>query len=140
MEKKYQVFVSSTYEDLKEERKAITQALLESNCIPAGMELFPASNKTSWDIIKKVIDESKRYSKEEIDSYATLVPIVADFIEANNLFSEGRSIGELTKHYIRENLSKKIKESSLNSISIPKLFKSLVSFNTSNLPSCIFVV
>lgn len=61
MEKKYQVFVSSTYEDLKEERKAITQALLESNCIPAGMELFPASNKTSWDIIKKVIDESDYY-------------------------------------------------------------------------------
>lgn len=61
MEKKYQVFVSSTYEDLKEERKSITQALLESNCIPSGMELFPASNKKSWDIIKRVIDESDYY-------------------------------------------------------------------------------
>jgi len=58
MIKKYQVFVSSTYEDLKEERKAISQALLESDCIPAGMELFPASNKKSWEIIKKVIDDS----------------------------------------------------------------------------------
>ena len=61
MNKKYQVFVSSTYEDLKEERKAISQSLLESNCIPAGMELFPASNKKSWDIIKRVIDESDYY-------------------------------------------------------------------------------
>lgn len=61
MNKKYQVFVSSTYEDLKEERKSISQALLESNCIPAGMELFPASNKKSWDIIKKVIDDSDYY-------------------------------------------------------------------------------
>lgn len=61
MNKKYQVFVSSTYEDLKEERKAISQALLECGCIPAGMELFPASNKRSWDIIKKVIDESDYY-------------------------------------------------------------------------------
>lgn len=43
---KYQVFVSSTYVDLIEERKEITQAILEANCIPAGMELFPASNKS----------------------------------------------------------------------------------------------
>lgn len=61
MNKKYQVFVSSTYEDLKDERKAISQALLESGCIPAGMELFPGSNRQSWDIIKKVIDESDYY-------------------------------------------------------------------------------
>ena len=61
MEKRYQVFVSSTYEDLIEERKNVSQALLECNCIPAGMELFPASNKKSWDIIKKVIDESDYY-------------------------------------------------------------------------------
>lgn len=61
MNKKYQVFVSSTYEDLIEERKSVSQALLESDCIPAGMELFPASNKQSWEIIKKVIDESDYY-------------------------------------------------------------------------------
>ena len=61
MKKKYQVFVSSTYEDLIDERKAISQALLECNCIPAGMELFPASNRKQWDIIKKVIDESDYY-------------------------------------------------------------------------------
>lgn len=75
MEKKYQVFVSSTYEDLIEERKEATQALLESGCFPAGMELFPASNKKQWDIIKKVIDDcdfyllivAGRYGSEGID-------------------------------------------------------------------------
>ena len=41
-EKRYQVFVSSTYEDLQEERREVMQALLELDCIPAGMELFPA--------------------------------------------------------------------------------------------------
>lgn len=61
MEIKYQVFVSSTYEDLKEERKEATQAILEAHCIPAGMELFPASNKAQWDVIKKVIDDSDFY-------------------------------------------------------------------------------
>lgn len=55
---KYQVFVSSTYVDLVDERKEITQAILEANCIPAGMELFPASNKSQWEFIKKIIDES----------------------------------------------------------------------------------
>ena len=58
---KYQVFVSSTYVDLIEERKEITQAILEANCIPAGMELFPASNKSQWDFIKKVIYDSDFY-------------------------------------------------------------------------------
>ena len=58
---KYQVFVSSTYEDLKEERKEVTQALLENDCIPVGMELFSASNKKQWDIIKSVIDDSDYY-------------------------------------------------------------------------------
>lgn len=61
MKKKYQVFVSSTYEDLQDERKVVSQTLLEFGCIPAGMELFPASNKKSWDIIKKVIDDSDYY-------------------------------------------------------------------------------
>ena len=44
MEARYQVFVSSTYEDLKEERKEAVQAILEMDCFPAGMELFPASD------------------------------------------------------------------------------------------------
>lgn len=59
--RRYQAFVSSTYTDLIEERKAVTQAILENNCFPAGMELFPASSKSQWEIIKNVIDESDIY-------------------------------------------------------------------------------
>lgn len=61
MDKRYQVFVSSTFEDLQEERKEVMQALLELDCIPAGMELFPASNDDQWSLIKKVIDDSDYY-------------------------------------------------------------------------------
>lgn len=61
MDKRYQVFVSSTFEDLQEERKEVMQALLELDCIPAGMELFPASNDDQWTLIKKVIDDSDYY-------------------------------------------------------------------------------
>ena len=56
MEKKYQVFISSTYEDLKEERKKVQEILLKADCIPAGMEAFVATNNEQFDVIKKVID------------------------------------------------------------------------------------
>lgn len=61
MEKKYQVFVSSTYIDLVDERKEVTQALLELDCIPIGMELFPASDDDQWTFIKSVIDDCDYY-------------------------------------------------------------------------------
>lgn len=61
IEKKYQVFVSSTYTDLLEERQEIMHALLELDCIPAGMELFPASNEDQWSLIKGVIDDCDYY-------------------------------------------------------------------------------
>ena len=40
--KKLQVFVSSTYTDLQDERQAAVEGILGSNNIPAGMELFKA--------------------------------------------------------------------------------------------------
>lgn len=56
MEKKYQVFISSTYEDLKEERKKVQEILLKADCIPAGMEAFVATSDEQFSVIKKVID------------------------------------------------------------------------------------
>lgn len=38
MNKRYQVFVSSTFVDLKDERQKVLQTLMEMDCIPAGME------------------------------------------------------------------------------------------------------
>ena len=55
MNKKYQVFVSSTYEDLQAERIAVFNALLDCNCIPVGMEQFPATALNQWELIKKMI-------------------------------------------------------------------------------------
>jgi hypothetical protein len=61
MNKRYQVFVSSTYADLKEERQRVTQALMEMDCIPAGMELFPAADEEQWLFIKRIIDDCDYY-------------------------------------------------------------------------------
>ena len=61
MKKKYQVFISSTYEDLKDERAAVIQCLLDNNCIPVGMEQFPSSNMSQMDYIKKMLDDCDYY-------------------------------------------------------------------------------
>lgn len=61
MDKKYQVFVSSTYEDLQEERKKVMEALLQMNCFPVGMEYFNASDDSQWEVIKSLIRECDYY-------------------------------------------------------------------------------
>lgn len=59
--KKYQIFVSSTYEDLKKERDQIIKAILEMGHIPVGMEMFSAADEQQWEIIKRQIDQSDYY-------------------------------------------------------------------------------
>ncbi|MBI5917584.1 MAG: DUF4062 domain-containing protein [Bacteroidetes bacterium] len=60
-DKKLQVFVSSTYLDLKEERQAAVEAILSSGNIPAGMELFSAGDESQMTVIERWIDESDVY-------------------------------------------------------------------------------
>lgn len=61
MKKKLQVFVSSTYIDLKVERQAAVESILDAGHIPAGMELFKAGNEDQLKTIKRWIDESDVY-------------------------------------------------------------------------------
>ena len=61
MDKRYQVFISSTFRDLLEERQAVIKAVLELDHMPAGMELFPAGEDDAWQLIKDVIDASDYY-------------------------------------------------------------------------------
>lgn len=74
MDKRYQVFVSSTFKDLEEERQHIIQTLMEMDCIPAGMELFPAADEEQWDFIKKVIDDCDYYLLLIGGRYGSLSP------------------------------------------------------------------
>jgi hypothetical protein len=61
MEKRFQIFISSTFRDLFEERQSVLKAVLELNHMPAGMELFPAADESAWQLIKDVIDGSDYY-------------------------------------------------------------------------------
>lgn len=80
-DKRYQVFVSSTYEDLKEERQEIMHALLELDCIPSGMELFPAADEDQWTLIKGVIDDCDYYVVVIAGRYGSLGPDGVSYTE-----------------------------------------------------------
>lgn len=56
-QKKYQIFVSSTYDDLKEERSRVYEAILAMSHIPVGMEYFGSRSRTSVSVIKSFLDQ-----------------------------------------------------------------------------------
>jgi hypothetical protein len=61
MSKRYQVFLSSTFVDLQDERREVLSALQKAGFFVAGMELFPSDDDESWEVIKRVIDQSDYY-------------------------------------------------------------------------------
>jgi hypothetical protein len=61
VKKRLQVFVSSTFLDLKDERQAAVKAILEAGHIPAGMELFTSGDESQLEVIKQWIEASDVY-------------------------------------------------------------------------------
>ena len=59
--RKFSIFISSTYEDLKNEIQALMGVALENNFIPVGMEQFHAAPISQWNVITKMIDECDFY-------------------------------------------------------------------------------
>lgn len=58
---KYQIFVSSTYEDLIPARDVVIRAILEMGNMPVGMEMFSAGDEQQWELIKRQIDDCDYY-------------------------------------------------------------------------------
>lgn len=61
MNKKYQIFISSTYVDLVEPRNKVIEAILKLYHFPIGMEMFSAADDEQWQIIEETIDSSDFY-------------------------------------------------------------------------------
>src|SRR5687767_14870058 len=70
---KYQVFVSSTYEDLQQEREQVVKAILEMGHIPVGMEMFSAADEEQWSIIQRHIEASDYYVVIVAHRYGSMV-------------------------------------------------------------------
>ena len=73
MEKKYQIFISSTYTDLIEERKKVRDTILNMLHFPVGMEVFGAADEEQWEIIKDTIDSSDYYVLIIARRYGTII-------------------------------------------------------------------
>lgn len=78
MSSKLQIFVSSTFTDLKEERQAAVEAILRMGHIPAGMELFAAGDNSQWEEIKKWIEDSDVYMLILGGRYGSIMPGTED--------------------------------------------------------------
>lgn len=72
--KKYQVFISSTYTDLRVERDKVRDAILSMYHFPVGMELFGAADEEQWEIIKETIDTSDYYVLLIGQRYGSVIP------------------------------------------------------------------
>ena len=86
--KKYQIFISSTFEDLKEERRAATQQVLNMGHLPVGMELFQAGDVSQWEYIKRRIDECDYYIVVIGDKYGSLDPSGISYTEKEYRYAE----------------------------------------------------
>ena len=136
-EKRYQVFVSSTFEDLKNERGVVLSSLQSTKFIPMGMESFSASTEEQMKYIRKVMDDTdyciliiksnygqidgesgKSYTEMEYD-YAILkgIPVLV-FINSDEVLRKKSTENEENK----DKLSKFI-----NKVSAGRLFKSWIN-------------
>jgi hypothetical protein len=71
---KHQVFISSTYSDLIQERQSLFQATYRLGHIPIGMEGFVAANLSQWKYIEKRITESDYFILVLANKYGTIIP------------------------------------------------------------------
>ena len=92
MNKRYQVFVSSTYSDLKEERRAVIQTLMELDCIPAGMELFPAADEEQFKFIQRIIDDCDYYILIIGGRYGSVSPAGISYTEMEYDYAQQKGI------------------------------------------------
>ncbi len=77
-----------------------------------ALDVSPTLNKNQ---LEKSIEDLPKYSKEKLDAFAALLPLISEYIETNNLLADAdMTIGQLIKSYVKNNLSKKITLSDLS--------------------------
>jgi hypothetical protein len=90
--RKYQIFISSTFEDLKEARSAVVRAVLEMGHIPVGMEMFSAADEQQWDIISRTIDQSDYYVVIVGHRYGSVTEDGVSYTEKEFRYARSRGI------------------------------------------------
>lgn len=91
-EKRYQIYISSTYSDLVEERRAAMDAILDLKGFPSGMEMFPAVDMEQFEYIKQIIDESDYYVLVLAGRYGSIAPDGVSYTEKEYDYARSRNI------------------------------------------------
>lgn len=104
MDKRYQVFVSSTYSDLQAERNKVIQTIMSLDCIPAGMELFPAIDTEQFEFIKRVIDDCDYYLLIVGGRYGSISDDGISYTEKEYDYAISRNIPVIA--FLHEDISK----------------------------------
>ncbi len=100
MNKKYSIFVSSTFSDLKEERETIRKLIIDMGYIPLGMESFPATNGEQFRYIQKVIDDCDYYILVIGGRYGSVNDKGISYTE--NEYDYARSKGKFVLAFVHE--------------------------------------
>jgi len=118
-DKKYQIFVSSTYTDLIEARNKAIEIILNMYHIPIGMEMFSAADDEQWGVIKDTIDISDYYIVIIGHRYGSETPEGISYTEKEYNYAKEKGIpimaflreeGVATKPNEREDNPDKIKK------------------------------
>ncbi len=130
MEKRYQVFVSSTFMDLEKEREIAVQTLMKMDCIPSGMELFPAADIEQFEFIKKVIDDCDYYLLIIGGKYGSMTDEGISYTEKEYDYALEKGIKVIAfLHKAPEELPVKNSENCTETINKLKHFRNKVSTN-----------
>jgi Domain of unknown function (DUF4062) len=103
VQKKYQIFISSTYLDLVQERRSVLGAILDLGHIPSGMELFSAADEEQFSYIKRIIDESDYYILVTGGRYGSIDQEGISYTEKEYDYAYGKSIPILA--FLHENIN-----------------------------------
>lgn len=107
MQKIHHVFVSSTYTDLIEVRKKVSEAVAKAGFVAEGMEIFPASSQSQMDFITRVIDRCDYYVLIVAGKYGSISENGKSYTEEEYEYAVSKGIPVLSLvHQNPESLAK----------------------------------
>lgn len=91
-DKKYQVFISSTYTDLISARAKVSEQILTMYHFPIGMEMFSAGDDDQWTVITNTIDKSDYYVIILGNRYGSLAEDGVSYTEKEYDYAKSKGI------------------------------------------------
>ena len=113
-DKRYSVFISSTFEDLKAERQAVQDVVISAGDFPVQMESFPAADEDQFEFIKALIDKCDYYVLIVAGRYGTPAEDGLSYTEKEYRYAVSKGIPILVMlHGDRGSISAKKSEDSV---------------------------